>query len=212
MYSAFSEYRLAFSGSLLYYIHSESLFKTRPKQAMTTELTLMGSKNRTTQEFFVFIETCDRNQIRLINPAGKILTVPQHIFESPVAVHATQFDTCFTAEQLSVAEKVKKSGGKDPGPKKKTVKKATKKVSAKTGLGITWSAPTLTFYKFKIDPLSDKQSFRIEMENGETFQITKAEFQSVFADIILSNEYSQEGSFSFPEMPSRAVKFLASSK
>jgi hypothetical protein len=172
----------------------------------------MGSKNRTTQEFFVFIETCDRNQIRLINPAGKILTVPQHIFESPVAVHATQFGSCFTAEQLSVAEKVKKTGSKDGTTKKKAVKKATKKVSAKTGLGITWSAPNLTFYKFKIDPLAPKQSFRIEMESGETFQITKDEFQSVFADIILSHEYSQEGSFSFPEMPPRALKFLTSTK
>lgn len=178
---------------------------------MTTELTLMGAKNRTTQEFFIFLEACDRNQIKLINPAGKILTVPQHIFETPVSIHANDFAKCFTAEQLSIVEKVKKAGGNTTTAtaKKKVTKKATKaKVSTKTGLGSTWTAPNLTFYKFKIEPLAPKQTFRIEMESGETFEISKGEFQKVFADIILSHEYSQEGSFSFPQMPDRARKYI----
>jgi hypothetical protein len=122
---------------------------------MTTELTLLGAKNRTTQEYFVFIEACERNQVKLINRAGQMLTVPQHIFESPVAIHASQFGSCFTNAQLVAVDQVKKSGGqKTSSSKKAAPRKATKTAPAKTGLGATWSAPNLTFFKYRIDPLS----------------------------------------------------------
>jgi hypothetical protein len=173
----------------------------------TTELSLMGSRNIATQKFFIFLEAIGQTQIKLINPAGKVLTVPKHIFEEPVSVHTTDFDKSFTPEQLITADKTIKKPRR-----KKATKKATKKVGKKTGLGATWTAPTLTFYKHHIEPLDPKQTFKINLENGDIFEMTKDEFNQVFSDIMLSKEYSEDGAYSFDEIPDRATQYLTSAE
>ncbi|MEZ4743782.1 MAG: hypothetical protein R3B45_15275 [Bdellovibrionota bacterium] len=176
---------------------------------MTKELRLLGAKNIATQKYFVFLEHCERNQMKLINPLGKVLTVPAHIFEKPESIHTTDFSNYFTKEQLDAVEKTLK-----PTSARKvstTRKKKVKKLGVKTGLGATWNAPNLIFYKFHIEPLDPKQSFRINLESGKVFEMLKEEFNNVFSDIILSVEYSREGAFSFDKIPDRAIKYLKDS-
>ncbi len=171
------------------------------------QLRVKAVKNKKTQKYFIFVEEVRANQVKLINPAGQVLTVPAEIFEAVEDVTVGDFDSAFTADQMKAADKIFKSSSK--GTRKTTTrKKKVKKTTSRTGLGATWSSAKLTFYKFKIEPLDPKQTFKINVDGYGDFEISKEDFQSVFSDVILSKDYVREGSFTFPEFPDKAKKYL----
>lgn len=173
------------------------------------ELNIQASKNIATGKYFIFIEECDRSQIKLINPEGKMLVVPAHIFEKPVSISRDNFEKCFTQAQLEEVEKQSKPKAVRKTVTKKTSSKVVKK-GTKTGLGAEWDSDSLTFFRHFIDPLDAKQTFKINLGAGKIFEMSKEDFQMVFSDVILSVEYSIDGSYSMSEIPDRAQKYLKS--
>lgn len=174
------------------------------------ELSIQGSKNKASGKYFVFISECERNQIKLINPEGKVLTVPAHIFEDPEPIGHDNFDKCFTPEQLDAVQKQGQPKTRKKAATSTTRAKKAKKVvdkGTKTGLGSQWDSDSLTFFKHLIEPLQAKQTFRINLPDG-VFEMSKDDFQLVFGDVILSSEYSIDGSYSLDKVPERALKYL----
>jgi hypothetical protein len=169
---------------------------------------LKAVRNKKTNRYFILLEQVKDNQLKLINPAGQLLTVPGEFFDSAETFIASDFRQTFTGEQIQSATKLVKQSspqGRSTVAPKKRVKK---ELPSRTGLGASWSSARLTFYKFKIDPLHVKQTFRITLDNYGDFEISKEEFQSVFSDVILSKEYNREGSYSYKELPDKARKYL----
>lgn len=76
------------------------------------------------------------------------------------------------------------------------------------GLGASWIAPRLTFYRHKIDPLHAKQSFKISIEGSGEFEITKEEFLAQFNDVVMSPSYRADGLYSYPAIPDKARRYF----
>lgn len=89
-----------------------------------------------------------------------------------------------------------------------TSRKSPSPTSGRTGIGATWSGAGLVFYRPQIDRLSDRQSFRVIVDGIGEFVMTKNDFQTVFADVILSPQYKADGFFSYRDVPEKALKFL----
>ena len=73
---------------------------------------------------------------------------------------------------------------------------------------VQWSADTLVFYRHKIESLKPNDVFAVVIEGKGTFQMTKAEFQRKFNNIIMSPEYRSQGIYRYSEIPEDALAFI----
>lgn len=177
---------------------------------MPTLMNVNAIRNTNSKILFILVEKTLDNKMTIINPQGKVLTVPEGLFEEPFLVSQDSFIDTFTQEQVQAIEKYvskSRSSGirKDGSPVKKRRKKAE---PLKFGLGAEWNSTKLTFYKHKIDPLSETQSFKITIEEVGIFTITKSDFSRIFNDVVISTSYWEEGSFTYDNLPDKAKKFI----
>ena len=181
--------------------------------SMSLLVCVRAVKNLNSGRFFALVHEEPDQKMVIINPKGDILTVPGGLFADPEPVTSEAFADYFTSEQIAAFGKAfgrgkGKSAGSKPGPSrpKRPVKK--KKVEKQYGVGAEWNSGRLTFYKHKIEPLSETQSFKIYLEDAGVFMITKADFLRMFNDVVISNDYWEEGSFTYRELPEKAKKFI----
>lgn len=196
---------------------------------MQLPTTIDAVKNRKTQKYFVLVDDTLETRYKVINPTGEILILPDLLFEDdPVTVAADFFAEHFTPAQLESLQKytVKMASivqaPKRPPPEPKRIvaeskseprKRAAapkKKPTSRRGVGASWSAPRLTFYRHKIEPLDLTQSFRVEVQGVGIFEITKEDFLSNFNDAVMSPSYRADGLHVYKELPERAKKYLKS--
>lgn len=71
-----------------------------------------------------------------------------------------------------------------------------------------WASERLVFYRHKIDPLRPSEQFQVKIQDVGTFQITKADFQRVFNNVIMSQLYRSQGMFSYEQVPDEARPFI----
>lgn len=187
-------------------------------------------RNRKTLKLFIIVDDTLENRYKVINPGGEIIVLPDLLFEEdPLLVAPEQIAAEFTAEQLDAlakhneklaaaakaqaerpkpvtkappAEPPAKARSSSPRPPRKAVD------NGRRGLGATWSAPRLTFYRHKIEPLGMKQSFKILVEGAGDFEITKEEFLAQFNDVVMSPSYRADGLYTYPKVPDKARRYL----
>lgn len=197
---------------------------------MTQNAPIEAVRNRKTQKLFILVDDSLEMRYKVINPSGEILILPDLLFdEDPVTVHPENIPAEFTPVQLDALTKYLERKAIDDAreklqrempqseervlERKKIIppKKATPKgpkIPPRRGLGATWSAPRLTFYRHKIDPLDPKQTFKIVVEGTGSFEISKEDFVAFFNDVMMSPSYRAEGLFSYREIPEKAKKYL----
>jgi len=71
-----------------------------------------------------------------------------------------------------------------------------------------WASERLCFYRHRIDPLRPAEQFQVKIQGVGTFQITKADFQRVFNNVIMSAQYRSQGLFSYDQIPEAARPFI----
>jgi hypothetical protein len=64
------------------------------------------------------------------------------------------------------------------------------------------------FYRHKIESLSANDVFAVVIAGRGTFQMSKAEFQRKFNNIIMSPEYRSQGIYRYAEIPDDALAFI----
>lgn len=165
-------------------------------------------KNIASGKHFVFLSE-ENTKVTLVNPQGKELVVPKELFETPFSVGLSEVSQYFTQEQIATLGKRKSpSRSKSASGSTTRRKTATKKGANKVGLGARWSGRYLTFYKHRIDPLGELQTFEIDLEDVGTFAISKKDFLALFNDVVVAQTYWQDGSFTYKSLPEKAEKFI----
>ena len=71
----------------------------------------------------------------------------------------------------------------------------------------TYSFRRLGFRADVIEPLAMNEVFRIETPDG-TYEMSKAEFRRVFANVFASASYQDDGLYHYPVPPGKASQFL----
>ena len=71
-----------------------------------------------------------------------------------------------------------------------------------------WNADTLVFFKHRIDALKANDVFAVSIEGHGTLQMTKAEFQRTFNNVIMDQNYRVNGQFKYAEIPEVALPFI----
>ena len=191
-------------------------------------------RNRKTAKLFILVDDSVEMRYKVINPAGEVLILPDLLFEEdPCTVTGDAIAEEFSPEQLEALERyqekaaaaaaaaaasaraqaerppvVKRAEPKAAPRTPRSPKRETSASSSKRGLGATWNAPRLTFFRHKIDPLGPKQTFRILVEGAGEFELTKEEFLAHFNDVCMSATYRAEGLFSYPKVPEKALRYL----
>ncbi len=167
-------------------------------------------RNKSSQAVFVLLETLVDGKMKIINPEGKVLTVPDGLFEPQFAVRREDFDKTFSAAQIqTLREGTDKR--RTTTTTRRTASRGAALVSSKVSRGeiaATWKSTRLTFFKHKIEPLRDNLCFAIEVEGKGTFVMSKAEFKKFFNDVEISNSYWRDGDFSYSDIPEKANQFL----
>lgn len=194
--------------------------------------------NERTGKYFVVLEWggSDDSKIKVINPNGDVLDVPTVIFkiDDPRIVEQAKFVELFTpaqiqkletwqAEQYAEAERVRlqkaarasQSGSTkvmSPRPRSGSSRLEglidRKQSSVSRRAAVQWSADCLVFYRHKIENLRPNDVFAIIIEGRGTLQMSKAEFQRVFNNIIMSSEYRSQGIYRYQDIPEEALPFL----
>lgn len=75
-------------------------------------------------------------------------------------------------------------------------------------IAANWASERLVFYRHRIDPLRPSEQFQVKIQGVGTFQITKADFQRVFNNVIMSPQYRSQGMFSYEQVPDEAMPFI----
>jgi hypothetical protein len=73
--------------------------------------------------------------------------------------------------------------------------------------GNAYRAKRLLFKASVIERLLDDQAFRIETPEG-TYEMTKAQFRSTFANVLDSQTYKRTGVLSYNRTPEKARQYL----
>jgi hypothetical protein len=181
---------------------------------MNTDFGLDVVTNKKTGQLFVFVEESSGINIKVINPDGNELTVPSIIFDPKQKITAVEMQSKLTEAQIkainSQKPKRKRASSSSSSSTKTgtTRRRKTSKKASKVGLGAEWNSGSLTFYKHKIEPLEPKQWFIINVEGHGKVRMTRDEFNAEFTDVILLEEYWKNGSYSYPEFPEKAKKFI----
>ncbi len=197
---------------------------------MTQQTPIEAVRNRKNQKLFILIDDTIEARYKVINPAGETLILPDLLFdEDPLTVPADQAAKEFSPEQMTafavhlerqatLAAQAALRPKEPPRPPTVTVAppsrprtpsaKKAPMAMPRRGLAASWSAPKLTFYRHKIEPLAPKQSFKVTVEGTGDFEITKEDFLAQFNDVVMSPSYIREGLFSYPKVPDKARRFL----
>ena len=197
---------------------------------MLPEQPIDAVRNRKTLRLFIVVDDTLDRRYKVVNPSGEVLILPDLLFEEdPITVTPDQFATEFTPEQLAAfaehsekaavqAALAKAAAARAPEPRRvvaepakrpKTKRQATP-VQSRRGLGASWTAPRLTFYKHKIEPLHPKQSFKITVEGNGEFELTKEEFVAQFNDVMMSPSYRSDGLYTYPQIPEKMQRYRKS--
>lgn len=198
----------------------------------TTRKTIEAMRNTRTDKLFVLLESADAaRKVKVINPLGDVLDVSEVIFDQDVEIiEESQFTSSFTPEQLTSlgkydeqsrlqqearrAARSVRSESLGDSPVRRSTAATTRRASsagANAGSGrisATWKADKLTFYKHRIEPLKPKDLFAIEIDQLGDFVISKADFQRVFNNVIMSSDYRGGGIFAYSALPEEALPFL----
>jgi hypothetical protein len=189
-------------------------------------------------KLFICLEACDSpGNVRVVNPNGDVLVVREELFElEPIEIAEDQVLTTFTAEQLATlqrwlieqAEEAERRRLEPPAPSeperpaRRLVSSASKPrlpaqrrepknvmiTKARGRIAAQWDCDRLTFYRHRIDPLQLTEQFVVKVEGEGEYQMTKAEFQRVFNNVIMSPSYRANGLFSYQTTPPEAQPFL----
>ena len=158
--------------------------------------------------------------------------------DEPLKVQASNYNTAFseaqvaklsTWEQEQFAESERKRLEKAARASQTTKKKAASSKTAKgkatparkEGLidrkatsasarrpSVQWQSSSLTFYRHRIESLKPNDVFSVVIEGKGTFQITKAEFQRVFNNVVMNADYRNQGFFTYEDVPEEARPFI----
>ena len=179
----------------------------------------------------------EEGKVKVINPIGDILDVPTVIFkvDDPRSISQSDFAKIFTPEQITKLERWEQDrfnydekkrleraarSSQSSGSVKASTPKPRSGSSRKEGLidrnslsttrrpTVQWSSETLVFYRHKIEGLKPNDVFAIVIEGRGTLQMTKAEFQRVFNNIIMSAEYRSQGIYRYASFPDEALPFI----
>ena len=194
--------------------------------------------NERTGKYFVVLECggTGEGKIKVINPNGDVLDVPTVIFkiDDPRIIEQTKFTEIFTpaqiakmetwqSEQYAAAERLrlqKAARTSQSAPVKTSAPRPRSGSSRLDGLidrkqssvsrrpTVQWSSDSLVFYRHKIENLRPNDVFAIVIEGRGTLQMTKAEFQRVFNNIIMSAEYRNQGIYRYQDLPEEALPFI----
>lgn len=74
---------------------------------------------------------------------------------------------------------------------------------------VTYEHNRLCFLAEMIEPLQPDESFRVRANCG-VFQMTKTDFQRVFANVAASKSYRLRGIYHYPYPPGKAEQFRLS--
>ncbi|MCB9228686.1 MAG: hypothetical protein H6618_03660 [Deltaproteobacteria bacterium] len=173
-------------------------------------------RNLNSGQIFVLLDDSPDQKITVINPKGNTLTVPAGLFEESFSVGMDRCAEYLTDLQVQALQKTSSMGRRRAqssatGTSRTRLTKSRSKVKTtpKHGIGAEWSCDKLTFYKHKIEPLSETESFKIHLDRTGVFQISKAVFQRLFNDVVMSTDYWKEGAFSYQELPEKARSFIS---
>ena len=72
---------------------------------------------------------------------------------------------------------------------------------------VVYRATRLTFRADAIEPLADSDAFRVVTPEGN-YQMTKAEFYEVFANVVSSDSYRYRRIYNYSVTPAKAAHFL----
>ena len=74
---------------------------------------------------------------------------------------------------------------------------------------VSYEFPRLGFRADVIEPLGDDDEFQVVSPVG-TFRMTKAQFYSIFANVVRTMSYRERGLYHYPTVPAKAerVSFL----
>jgi len=205
-----------------------------PTSYMTFDQPIDAVRNRKNLKLFIVVDDSLDFRYKVINPSGEVLILPDLLFDDdPVVVQPDDFATEFTPEQMTAygehltkqaaqAEAAKLAASRprpevpprrivaEPAARPKSRRQPSAPRETKRGLGAAWSAPRLTFYKHKIEPLHPKQSFKITVEGNGDFEITKEDFLAHFNDVIMSPSYRAEGLYTYSQIPEKALRYRKS--
>lgn len=206
--------------------------------SMTLPQTVEALVNERTGKFFVVLEWggSDEGKVKVINPNGDVLDVPTVIFkvDDPRTIEQSKFAEIFTAAQIAKIEtwqteqyaeserqRLQKAArasqspsSKSPSPKPRAGSSRREglidrnQISSNRRPTVQWSSESLVFYRHKIENLKPNDVFAIVIEGHGTLQMTKAEFQRTFNNIIMSSEYRSQGIYRYSEMPEEALPFI----
>lgn len=194
-------------------------------------------KNERTGKMFIVLDwDIEDNKVKVINPNGDVLDVVKLIFkmDEPLKVQASNYTTSFSEaqvaklasweqDQFAEAEKkrLEKAARASQTKKKPKASAKTKATAArKEGLidrkasasarrpAVQWASATLTFYRHRIEALKPNDVFAVLIEGQGTFQITKAEFQRVFNNVVMNADYRTQGFFKYEQVPEEAHPFI----
>lgn len=183
-------------------------------------------------------DTGQERTVRVINPVGMILNVSVVLFgniDEPQVIPQSDYEKTFSPEQLvtlgrwqqdrfasdeknrlqraarsSQPTASQKSAVARPRAGSTRTAGLIDKSSSSTGrrAKVQWAADTLVFFRHKIDSLSANEVFAVVIEGHGTFQMSKAEFQRKFNNIIMSNEYRTQGMYRYASIPEIALPFI----
>ena len=205
---------------------------------MALPQTVEALVNERTGKFFVVLEWggSDEGKVKVINPNGDVLDVPTVIFkvDDPRTIDQSKFAEIFTSPQIAKLEtwqteqyaeaerqRLQKAArasqspsSKSPSPKPRAGSSRREglidrnQVSSNRRPTVQWSSESLVFYRHKIENLKPNDVFAVVIEGHGTLQMTKAEFQRTFNNIIMSSEYRSQGIYRYREMPEEALPFI----
>jgi hypothetical protein len=201
----------------------------------TTTDPIEALRNRRNGKLFVCLEAAESpGKVKVINPEGSTLIVLEELFDlEPVMVQVNDQAEHFTAAQIEALEKYRKEQAElaqwrrdnpqrvildDPEERaerrssstpseRKPRKKLAPLLNVKGRVVAEWKADVLTFYRHRIEPLRDIESFVVHVEGQGSFKMTKAEFQRVFNNVVMSSAYRTHGIFKYPSIPAEAENF-----
>jgi hypothetical protein len=183
-------------------------------------------------------DTGEDRMVRVINPMGTILNVSVVLFsniDEAQVIPQSDYVKTFSPEQIvtlgrwqqdqfasdekSRLQRAARSSQQTTSPKAAVARPRTgslrkagliDKSSSSTGrrAKVQWTADTLVFFRHKIDSLSANEVFAVVIEGHGTFQMSKAEFQRKFNNIIMSPEYRTQGLYRYATIPEVALPFI----
>jgi len=186
-------------------------------------------KNSHSGKWFIMLDQPNDNQYLVINAEGRVLTMNADLFGDPELVAPEQVSPPLTEAQTQayvkynadLLEEMKREAARakermaanPPPPSRPSTSRKPRSAPVPRGPVVIpeWSCSKLTFYRSRIAEIqSPSGKFRIHLSGVGTLEMTKAQFQSVFSDVTLSSKYTNDGLFSFAELPERALQFLKS--